>query len=301
VADETAQIKRHPGTIRSRSTVPPEPYLAMFLTRIPPPPLSDFVALFWLLHEGYAGPHAKERILPQGTAQLVINLQEDSIRVYDREDTGRVERCRGAAITGPCSEHFVIDTAEQRSCMGIAFQPGGAFPFFKMPASELRNANVPLDALWGARAVELRDRLLEAPTPEARFDLLEQALLAATARDLQRHPAVRFALREFLTVPHARTIAEVTGQLGLSPRRFIQIFSAEVGLTPKLFCRVRRFQEVLRLVHQGRRIDWTEIALSCGYFDQAHFIRDFRAFSGLNPSAYLAHPREHPNHVPILD
>jgi AraC-like DNA-binding protein len=272
----------------------------MFLVRIPSPPLADFVAMFWL-NEGYAGPHGKERILPKGTAQLVINLAEDSIRVYDREDTGRVERSRGAAIAGPHSEYFVIDTAEQMSCMGIVFHPGGTFPFFGMPASELWNANVALDALWGSRAVELRDRLLEAPTPEARFDVLEEALLAEAARDLERHPAVRFALGEFLAVPQALTIAEVTGQLGLSPRRFIQVFSEQVGLTPKLFCRVRRFHEVLRLVHQGTRIDWTEIALSCGYFDQAHFIRDFRAFSGLSPSAFVAHPREHLYHLPILD
>jgi AraC-like DNA-binding protein len=272
----------------------------MFRVRIPSPPLSDFVGQFWL-HEGEEGPNSKDRILPKGTAQLVVNLREDSIRVYDREDTGRVERFRGAVIAGPHSEYFVIDTAEQTSCMGIVFKPGGTFPFFKMPASELQNENVALDALWGARAVELRDRLLEAPTPEAKLDVLERALWIEAVRDLERHPAVRFALREFLTVPHARTISEVTGQLGLSPRRFIQVFRDQVGLTPKLFCRVRRFQEVLRLVHEGRRTDWTEIALTCGYFDQAHFIRDFRAFSGLSPSAFLAHPREHQNHLPVLD
>lgn len=272
----------------------------MLLVRIPPPPLSDFVAMFWL-YEGDPGPHARERILPKGTAQLVVNLGEDSIRVYDREDPERVESCRGAVVAGPASEYQVIDTAEQRCCVGIAFRPGGTFPFFQPPAAELRDANVPLDALWGRRAFELRERLLEAETPEARLDVLERLLLAEAVRGLERHPAVDFALREFLAVPQARTIAEVTGQLGLSPRRFIEVFSEQVGLTPKLFCRVRRFQEVLRQIHLEKRPDWTEIALSCGYFDQAHFNRDFRAFSGLSPSAFLAHPREYLNHVPILD
>jgi AraC-like DNA-binding protein len=195
----------------------------------------------------------------------------------------------------------VIDTAEQQWCVGVQFKAGGAFPFFGMPVAELRDTHVSLDTLWGSRAVELRDRLLAAPTPEATFRVLELALLERMARDPERHPAVRFALREFLDVPHTRTVAEVTGQLGLSPRRFIQVFAEQVGLTPKLFCRVRRFHEVMRRVHQGSRIDWTEVALSCGYFDQAHFIRDFRAFSGLNPTAYLAHRGEYLNHVPILD
>jgi len=267
-----------------------------FLTHLPPPPLSDFVVSFWL-YKGEAQPHAKDRILPTGMIGMVINLQEDEIRTYDREDTGKVYRSRGAAVAGACSEYFVIDTAEQQWCVGVQFKAGGAFPFFGMPAAELRDTHVSLDALWGSRTVDLRDRLLAAPTPEATFHVLELALLERMAR----HPAVRFALREFLDVPHTRTVAEVTGQLGLSPRRFIQVFAEQVGLTPKLFCRVRRFHEVMRRVHRGSRIDWTEVALSCGYFDQPHFIRDFRAFSGLNPTAYLAHRGEYLNHVPILD
>ena len=270
-----------------------------FHKHFPSPPLSDFVASIWL-NEGPAAPHGKDRILPTGMIGLVINLQEDEIRTYDRE-TGRVQRSRGAAVAGACSEYFVIDTAEQQWCMGVQFKAGGAFPFFGMPAVELQDAHVSLDALWGAAAVDLRDRLLAAPSPEAKFRIAETALLERMARNPERHPAVRFALREFLQVPHARTVAEVTGQLGLSPRRFIQLFGEQVGLTPKLFCRVRRFHEVMRRVHQGGKIDWTEVALSCGYFDQAHFIRDFRAFSGLNPSAWLAQRGEHLNHVPILD
>jgi AraC-like DNA-binding protein len=75
-----------------------------------------------------------------------------------------------------------------------------------------------------------------------------------------------------------------------------------VGLSPKLFCRVQRFQQVLKIVRREREVDWAEIALGCGYFDQAHFIHDFHAFSGINPSKYLANykdfPRHH-NHLPV--
>ena len=270
----------------------------MFLTHTPAPPLSAFVSMLWL-HDGEPSPHARDRILPTGRIGMVINLQEDEIRTYDRE-TGQVRRTRGVTVAGACSEYFVIDTVEQRWCMGVELTVGGAVPFFRMPASELRDdPQIPLDALWGE--VDLRGRLLAAASPEAKFRALEAALLERMARGPERHPAVDFALREFLQVPQARTIAEVTDQLGLSPRRFIQVFSEQVGLTPKLFCRVRRFHEVMRRVHRGRDIDWTEVALSCGYFDQAHFIRDFKAFSGFNPTAYLTRRGEHLNHVPLLD
>lgn len=267
-------------------------------TYVPPPPLADFVALFWL-YEGRALPRTQERALPTGTTELVINLRADRITVYDRDDHDRSRRFPGALVCGPHAEYFVIDRHDQEAILGVHFKPGGARPFFRHPASDFRNAHVALDALWGARAGELRERLLAAPAPAGKFRLLEQALLAAATRPLARHPAVAFALREFRRAPHALTIADVTGRVGLSGRHFGELFGAEVGLTPKLFCRVRRFQTLLQRIEAGRPIDWADLAAACGYYDQAHCIRDFRAFSGLSPTAYLAQRGEHPNHVPL--
>jgi AraC-like DNA-binding protein len=185
--------------------------------------------------------------------------------------------------------------------VGVQFHPGGAFPFLGLPPGETHNLHVPLEALWGALAKEIRERLLGAKSAAETFQILESVLLARARGGFDRHPAVAFALKEFQGAPHAKAIGGVTEQIGLSARRFIDVFEREVGLTPKLFCRVRRFQKVLRLIRSGREIDWIEIALSCGYYDQAHFIHNFRAFSGINPSTYVASCTPHMNHVPILD
>jgi len=261
--------------------------------------LCDFVEMFWY-YEGYHVPHPKERVLPDGSMQLIINLHEDRLRAYDRENTNEARTFSGCLVSGPRSQFALIDTTCQTSIMGVAFKRGGGYPFFHLPSSELHNAQVSLDVLWGARAAELRERLLEARTADARFQILEQALLAQAA-GFRGHPAVAFALAELGQVPQSRTIAEVTSQIGLSARRFIQLFNEQVGLTPKLFCRVRRFQEVLRVIYLEQAIDWTVVAADCGYFDQAHFIHDFRAFSGINPTRYAAHRGQFPNHVPLLD
>jgi AraC-like DNA-binding protein len=113
----------------------------------------------------------------------------------------------------------------------------------------------------------------------------------------QPHPAVEFALREFQANPVAAAISEVSGRTGLSRRRFIRMFDDQVGLTPKLFCRVRRFHQAVRLVARGGPIRWAQLSLDCGYFDQAHFIRDFTEFCGFSPSAYLGSRTGHLNHV----
>jgi len=255
--------------------------------------------MFWY-YDGYYVPHSRERVLPDGSMQLIINLAQDRLGVFDARDESISHSFSGCLVSGARSEFVVIDTACQKSIMGAAFKRGGGFPFFHMPAGELHNVQVSLDSLWGAKAAELRERLLEGRTPDARFQILEQALFEQAAR-FTRHPAVAFALSEFSRVPHDRSIGEVTGQIGLSPRRFIQVFNDEVGLTPKLFCRVRRFQEVLSVIRREPVIDWAAVALDCGYFDQAHFIHDFRSFSGISPTIYAARRGEFPNHVPLLD
>ena len=97
------------------------------------------------------------------------------------------------------------------------------------------------------------------------------------------------------------TVGEVAGRTGFSQRRFIQVFRDEVGLPPKLYCRLLRFQEVLSRIEAKQNLDWAGVALNCGYFDQAHLIREFQAFSGLCPTAYLRQRGEHRNHVPLAD
>lgn len=272
----------------------------VYLSHVPEHPLSDFVHQLWL-YQGYSQPHAKERILPTGEMQLVINLAEDRSSIYDRDDPDRCQTFPGAVVSGAHSQYIVIGTAMQSYVIGVAFKPGGAFPFLRVPAGELRDTTVSLDTLWGSLAIDLRSQLLEAPTHAMRFAILEQALSSELARASDRHRAVAFALHRLMRAPQMTTIATVTGQVGLSPKRFIQIFRDETGFTPKVFCRIRRFQQALDRMERRKNVEWAQVALDSGYFDQAHFIHDFRAFSGINPTSYLAHRTPHRNHVPLVD
>jgi AraC-like DNA-binding protein len=280
---------------RPKSTWAPN---LLFHVHKPLPPLADFVEFVWYWN-GPPPAHSKDRMMPDGCASLVVNLHEDRTEVYDREDPSKSQRMPGSSIAGPHSEHFIIDTREQQCVAGIEFKAGGLAPFIGMPAGELENRHVALEDLWGRAARLVRDELLEAPTPEARVRVLERSLLTRAGGRLARHPAVRFALAAFSSAPHVRTIGEVTSRIGLSPKRFIDVFREQVGLTPKRFCRVRRFQAVLERTAGGRPVNWADVALEGGYYDQAHFNRDFRAFSGSNPSAYLAQRGPFSKHVPL--
>jgi AraC-like DNA-binding protein len=255
--------------------------------RVPRGVLNDFVEMLWLF-DGYVQPHAWERMLPMPTTELVIDLRAGAPAAH------------AATVAGPHSEHWLLETATAASVVGVHFRAGGAFPFFDFPASELHNVQISLEALWGRKARLLVDEVLSAPTPDAKFDVLERALLA-TARTLSRHRAVTRALRELADGNGGRPVAQVTSALGMSQRRFLERFRGEVGMAPKLYARVQRFQAVIERVHTLTEVNWSEIAADCGYFDQAHFVHDFRAFSGFTPTAYLALKSEHRNHVPLPD
>lgn len=271
----------------------------IYLSRRPAPPLDAAIAALWYFRSA-PRPFSLERVLPRGAAQLVINLAQDQTRTYDADRGGACLTAPGAVLTGPGTRFQIIDTDEQEHVVGVSFRPGGTRPFFPLPAHELTGPDVPLDCLWSAADVaRLRDQLLAAASPDAALDALHAALVAAW-RELPLHRAVGPALAVFHRARGAMRVGDVADLVGLSVRRFIEAFENDIGLTPKQYCRVRRFQQAVAAAHAAGRVDWAGVALACGYFDQAHFIRDFRAFSGLTPVAYRDGKTVFQNHVTFV-
>jgi AraC-like DNA-binding protein len=263
----------------------------------PGPPLDSLVDCFWLC-ERYVAPSAQERVLPSGTLDLVVNLEADRLRIHAAGDEdGPALALPGAALCGAHAAPFVIAASPTTSTLGVHFKPGGAFPFLDVPAGDLESRHVPLETLWGAGARALRDRLLEVTEPATRFKLLEQFLLGRARRPLHRGLLLTTAL-DALEGPARLSVSEVNRRTGMSPKRLIALFRDQVGLTPKAFARVRRFQGALRGL---ARADTRGAALAAhlGYFDQAHLDREFRALAGVSPREWRAARSERPNHLPL--
>src|SRR5262245_20607203 len=148
-----------------------------YYVREPNPPLRGVVDHLWHLCD--VPGHARERVVPTGTLELVINLAEDEFRIYDAAGSGeRCRRLRGAIVSGCYSTPFGIDTREHASVIGVHFRPGGAAGLLGAPPGELADVHLGLEDLWGRHATELRERLCEAPDLGLRFRILEEALLA---------------------------------------------------------------------------------------------------------------------------
>jgi AraC-like DNA-binding protein len=272
----------------------------LYCTRRPGPPLDRFVERLWYW-ESEPLAHMKDRMMPDGSCGLVINLHEDETRSYSGAADDVIERYPGAVLCGTYSRYFVIDTHEQRANVGVGFRPGGTWPFFDPASDELQNRHIALRDLWGSAGDTLRERILAAPTPHAKLALLEAELLQRAIRPLQRRAEVDYAIARLSAAPSDYTIAMLSEQVGLSARRFTRLFTLEVGLTPKVYARVQRFQRVMERMQDPTTRSWTELAQDCGYFDQSHLIRECRSLSGFTPTELAARRIVDTHHVALSD
>lgn len=271
----------------------------LYLERRPHPALAPFIKSFWYACDPHA-IHRHERVLPSGRAQVVISLARDYLTDANHP-TDPLQHSPAALFLGIYSRHQQIDLIDLTELIGILFHPGGTLPFFPADTQIFTNRETSLEDIWGNASEDLRDDLREASTPTQKFTLLESALLLRLNQSKTQHRSsvINFALTHLHRAPGTTTVAELTRQIGLSPRRLSQLFREQVGVSPKLYCRIQRFQQAVQAMHRGLDVPWTELALTCGYYDQSHFANDFHAFSGLSPTTYTATYHRWSNHIPL--
>ncbi len=251
----------------------------------PRPPLAQHVDFLWVAW-GYPAQTARERVLPSGSLALIVNLGADGFDLFEHDDSTERLDVGSAVLCGGRARPLVIGTSAIGATIGVHFKPGGARPFFGVPAGALEDHVLPLEAVWGRAADTLRSRMLEAPNDRARVDVLEDALLEHARGPLGVSPLLRAALVAFEDQALS-SVAAVRARFDLSAKRLLQLFNDEVGLGPKAYWRVRRFRAAMAHLDRGN-LSGAAVAAALGYADQAHFIREFRAISGGPPREYLS-------------
>ena len=262
------------------------------------PVLRPFVKMLWFSDESARtgdGLVAREHVLPTGTMSLVFRISDHPLRLFDTH--GSAGRTVGHAIVGGARTcYYVRDISQPIRSVGAQLHPGAAEVFLGAPAGELAERHTRLDDLWGHAADDSRERLALAGSPEAALDVLQTLLITRMPKMRGIHPAVSHALARFATTSH---VSQVVYESGYCHRRFSALFRESVGLAPKVYCRVLRFQTAIDQVADGREAPWASLAAESGYSDQAHFTRDFRSFTGMTPSEYRRIRPAARNHVPI--
>jgi AraC-like DNA-binding protein len=272
-----------------------------YFSYIPSPPLNAHIDDLYYL-DGPAS-YPRQKVLPVASSNLMINLG-DPFEVYEPDQTSPFITCTDSWWTGVWNTYHSVDWPRSVSFYGVHFKPGGAYPFLKLPLSELNGQVVPLEAIWGLGAGEIRERLQAAPTAQAGFALLERLLLDRFCEVPYNLKAVQCAVSSIAQYHGVLSIRALSDQIGFSQNHLGNQFKRFVGIPPKEVARFFRFAHVLRSLDSTKAGDLAQIAHQTQFYDQSHFNRDFVSFTGFTPTEYLKLRRrvetENPEHARVL-
>lgn len=256
--------------------------------------LSPYVQSLWAAPAAApAGGGGREHVLPGACMHLAIRLDDTGLRLYRDADDARGESFGHAVVAGLRSRFYLKDAATPSRSVGALLRPGAARALFGCSAADLAGRHVRLDALWGADADRLRQRLAEAATPARQIALLESALACRLRASRAPPPPLAAAIA---SLRHDSDIAGLVRASSCSHRHFTALCREHIGLPPKRYAGLLRLQRALALAARLPR--WADVALAAGYSDQAHFSREFRAFAGFTPQYWRAAAPRSPHHVP---
>jgi AraC-like DNA-binding protein len=243
-----------------------------------------------------------DRFLPDGNTELIIELTDNAKYIYDNETLTELQACRYAWVSGVRTQPITIPSGRDSRMLIITFKQGKAHPFYNFPLTELANMVVDADLVFGRKIHALREQLLHSNSIKQMFWLTEKFLLQQAGDALHAttpSQCVEYAVSNIMSQPTNRGFQELSAQIGYSQKHFIDLFKKQVGVPPKLYLKIMRFQKAIREIEKSDAVHWSSIAAESGFYDQAHFINDFRGFSGFTPNEYIKRKADALNYIPV--
>ncbi len=228
----------------------------------PHPALAPYVACYWSIT---SPTPLINRVLPDGCTDIIVS---DTVEVV-----------------GTMRQAILVPVHSQSITVGIRFKPGGGAAFFRLPLHELTDNTLGLSSLWGRCADQLAEQVAQALTASAKINRLEAFLLRRLDLLPSFNPTLQSAIAAVRQAHGDITVTTLRTNLFLSERQLERCFLQYTGLTPRQFARLTRFRQVVSLLQQST-LPLTDVAYRAGYYDQAHFIHDFKALAGLTPRDY---------------
>lgn len=268
---------------------------------LPTSPLNQFIEAL-IYYDGFDPVHKMDRFLPDGNTEIIIDLTERPQHIYNNETLKVIQTCRHAWVSGVRTRPITIPSGKGSRMLIVAFKKGKAFPFYPMPMSEIHDVVVNADLIFGRDIVDLREQLLAASSVDRMFCLAEHFFIRRAGDSLCTNSAsqcIGYAVSSILNRPNRAGFDQLSDQIGYSQKHFISLFKNQVGVPPKQYMKIMRFQKAILEIEKDSSVHWSEIALRNEFYDQSHFIHEFRKFSGFTPGEYVKRKTDTLNYVPV--
>ncbi|MFD2561188.1 helix-turn-helix domain-containing protein [Aquimarina rubra] len=262
-------------------------------------PISNYIESIFHLKD-FIPDHSIERVVPTGHVFIIFELDDIPRNTFDNTTLKANKTFTKAWISGIHKNYISISAHPKSEMFVIQFKPFGTYPFFHFPSEDLNEKILSAEEVFGEELLLLRDKLLKQETSQDKFIVAEKWLTS-------RYDDSKIPSKELLTIVEklqqepAVNFNKITESYPYTQKHLIDQFKKYVGVTPKYYHRIARFNEILQQIRQKEQISWSQVAYQCGYADQSHFIKEFSHFSGFNPQEFIKQEfnKDEPNFFPL--
>ncbi|PST83114.1 AraC family transcriptional regulator [Pedobacter yulinensis] len=245
--------------------------------------LSALVKCYWVLESSKEQTPQKNTIVPDGCMKMIFHYGDPYRHLSDTHNSVLLPRC---FVIGQLTKPYLVQPTGKTGTFFVCFHPNGFLPFSSMPIKAMENTAVPLLTLFGKQGQQLEHRILAAQTAEERIDLVEPFLLGRLTDTRTVDHLIRSAVETILTANGQLSVNALSSQAHTHRRQLVRKFAAAIGLSPKQLSKTVRLQAALKTLLTEDVPSLTQLAYQNEYYDQAHFIKDFREFTGLTPKEF---------------
>jgi AraC-like DNA-binding protein len=245
--------------------------------------LTEFVVCYWTLEGAKEDTPVKNTIVPDGTMKLIFHYGDTYKHHPSNGESIILPKC---FLIGQLTKPYVVEPLGITGSFVVRFHPNGFLPFSTIPIKEMENTAIPLDNLFGKEGEEIGNSILHANSTFERINLIEQFLLKRLTDKQTIDNVVKSAIETILDANGQFSVNEHSLRNKISRRQLARKFSTAIGLSPKQLSKTIRIQATLKKLLSNEAVKLTDLAYENEYFDQAHFIKDFKEFTGLTPKEF---------------
>ncbi len=251
----------------------------------PSPELQPFVKCFWTLEDEARDKPVKQRVIPDGCMEMIIHYGDHYHQYFE---DGSFILQPGSFLFGQITKYIEIAPTGKTGIVAARFLPDGLMPFLTIPVSTLGNKAVSLNDVFGKMGTKLEEDVLLAGNNKLRIELVEEFLLTRLKNPQTIDTLTKACVEVIFQSKGQWDVMLVAEKVSINRRNMERRFTSAVGMSPKQLCRVARLQATMKMLEQKKFISLTSLAYENGYYDQAHFIKDFKEFTGMSPKSFFA-------------
>lgn len=247
--------------------------------------LVPFVKCFWSLEDAGHSKPEKQRVVPDGCMEMIFHYGDQYRQYFDNGSSYIQPR---SFVFGQITRFLEIEPTGSTGIVAARFLPEGLQPLLPIPVTGLQDRAIMLSDLFGEKAVQLEQAVLSAPGIAERIQMIGSFLLSQLSQPASVDAVIASCVEVIMRSQGRLAVSELADQVNTNRRQLERRFASAVGISPKRLSRAVRLQTALRMLEQRKFASLTDLAYENGYYDQAHFIRDFKEFTGTSPRSFFA-------------